>query len=162
MGLDNIALERLSLAAYLHDIGKVGTPDAILQKPTHLTPEERMMVQEHAACGAQIIASMPDFRDIADIVNCHHEHFDGSGSPAGLSGERIPLASRIVLVADAYDAMTSPRPFREALTHEEAIARLEAGAGRQFDPAAVSAFKNVNTNTHVYLHQTSYHQLMVS
>jgi putative two-component system response regulator len=162
MGLDNVALERLSLAAYLHDIGKVGTPDAILQKPSYLTPEERAIVQAHSACGAQIIASIPDLQDIADIVSCHHEHFDGSGSPAGLSGERIPLASRIVLVADSYDAMTSPRPFREALTHEEAIARLEAGAGHQFDPDAVSAFKDINTLTHVYPKKHSYDQHIVN
>src|SRR5919112_469283 len=140
MGLDEEALEQLALAAFLHDIGKIGTPDQILLKPGPLTPEETAQVRQHARRGARMLTGIVGLGGAADAVLYHHEHFDGSGYPEGLSGERIPLLSRIILVADAYDAMTSPRPFREALTHEEAVARLSEGAGTKFDPEIVRAF----------------------
>src|SRR5919112_973961 len=140
MGLDEEALEQLALAAFLHDIGKIGTPDHVLLKPGALSPEEFAEVRQHARRGARMLTGIVGLGGAADAVLYHHEHFDGSGYPEGLSGERIPLLSRIILVADAYDAMTSPRPFREALTHDEAVARLSEGAGTRFDPEVVRAF----------------------
>jgi response regulator RpfG family c-di-GMP phosphodiesterase len=133
-------LEEISLAAFLHDIGKIGTPESLLLKPAPLSVEERAVVHLHSELGARILGGVPEMADIADAIHHHHEHFDGSGYPEGLGGESIPMASRIILVADAYDAMTSPRPFREAYDHYEAIARLRSEAGKQFDPAVVDAF----------------------
>jgi putative two-component system response regulator len=140
MGLSEEALEQLSLAAFLHDIGKIGTPDQILLKPGPLTSEEAAQVRRHARRGARMLTGIVGLEGAADAVLHHHEHFDGTGYPDGLSGERIPVLSRIIHVADAYDAMTSPRPFREALAHEEAVARLLEGAGAGFDPEVVRTF----------------------
>jgi putative nucleotidyltransferase with HDIG domain len=141
MGMDEAALEELSLAAFLHDIGKIGTPDHILAKPAVLTDEERAIMQLYVERGARILASVPEMDEVANIVRYHQEHFDGAGYPEGLRGEQIPLSSRIISVANAYDAMTSPRPFRHALTHEETFQRLEERAEKHFDPAVVRAFK---------------------
>ena len=140
LGLDEEALERLSVAAFLHDIGKIGTPDSILLKPGPLSTEESAEMRRHARRGARMLTGIAGLEDAAEAVLHHHEHFDGTGYPDGLRGEQIPLTSRIILVADAYDAMTSPRPFREALSHEEAVARLEESAGTRFDPEVVRAF----------------------
>lgn len=145
MQLDEDALEKIALAAFLHDIGEIGTPDAILLKPAPLTEEERHVVKLHSGRGARMLSGIPDMADIADAVRHHHEHFDGSGYPEGLRGAQIPIASRIILVADAYDAMTSPRPFRNTLNHAAAIARLEDGVGGQFDPEVVNAFCRFDT-----------------
>jgi putative two-component system response regulator len=140
MRLDVARLEEISLAAFLHDIGKIGTPEGLLLKPAQLTDEERTVVQLHSERGARILEGVPEMAEIADAVRHHHEHFDGTGYPAGLKGESIPLASRIILVADAYDAMTSPRPFRQARAHHSAVAQLRSESGRQFDPIVVDAF----------------------
>jgi putative two-component system response regulator len=140
MRLDTATLEQISLAAILHDIGKIGTPDAILLKPTPFTDEERAVMQTHPERGARMLAGVPEMEDVAAIIRHHHEHWDGSGYPEGLSGELIPLASRIILVADAYDAMTSPRPFRDAYEHEAAVQLLKEGVGSHFDPEVVHAF----------------------
>jgi putative nucleotidyltransferase with HDIG domain len=134
------ALEQLTLAGLLHDIGKIGTPDNILLKPASLTDEEHAIVELHSERGARMLAGVPEMEEIVSAVRHHHEHFDGSGYPERLIGEQIPLASRIILVADAYDAMTSPRPFREAFDHDSAIDTLNLFAGTQFDPEVVRAF----------------------
>jgi HD-GYP domain-containing protein (c-di-GMP phosphodiesterase class II) len=141
MGLTEAALEELSLAAFLHDIGKIGTPDHILAKPASLTDEERAIMQLYVERGARIIASVPEMDEVANLVRYHQEHYDGGGYPEGLTCEQIPLSARIISVADAYDAMTSPRPFRHALTHEETVQRIEERSGKQFDPAVIRAFK---------------------
>jgi putative nucleotidyltransferase with HDIG domain len=133
-------LEQLSLAAILHDLGKIATPDAVLLKPAALTDEEQTVVRRHADTGARLLEGIPELADVAVTVRYHHEDYDGSGYPEGLAGERIPLASRIIRVADAYDAMTSPRPFRDAFSHAEAVARLVRDAGTRFDPEIVRAF----------------------
>ncbi|HEY9284226.1 MAG TPA: HD domain-containing phosphohydrolase [Pyrinomonadaceae bacterium] len=133
-------LEQISLAALMHDVGKIGTPDAILLKPAALTDEEHAVVRLHAERGARMLAEIPGMGEAAAAVRHHHEDFDGRGYPEGIAGERIPVASRIIRVADAYDAMTSPRPFRAALDHEAAVAELSRGAGTQFDPEVVRAF----------------------
>jgi putative nucleotidyltransferase with HDIG domain len=140
MRLDVAKLEDISLAAFLHDIGKIGTPESLLMKPAGHTDEERTLLQLHSECGARILGEVPEMAEIADAVRYHHEHFDGTGYPLGLKGERIPLASRIILVADAYDVMTSPRPFRNASNHDAAIAQLRSESGKQFDPSVVDAF----------------------
>nr|QEO74364.1 response regulator [uncultured bacterium] len=136
-------LESLSLSALMHDVGKVATPDAILLKSAALTDEERATVRLHAVRGARLLAAVPEMEEVAAAVRHHHEDFDGGGYPDGLDGERIPLASRIIRVADAYDAMTSPRPFRSALGHEAATEQLTKGAGTEFDPEVVAAFREL-------------------
>src|ERR1043166_1326308 len=138
--LDTAALEQLSLAATLHDIGKIATPDAVLLKPGPLTEEERACVRLPPERGARMLAGVPEMEDVAAAIRHHHEDWDGAGYPDGLAGEQIPLASRIIRLTDAYDAMTSPRPFRDALDHEAAVAELTKGAGRQYDPVVVRAF----------------------
>lgn len=140
MGLSAEALEQISLAGLLHDIGKIGTPDSILLKPASLTAEEHAIVELHSERGARMLAGIPEMEDIASVVRHHHEHFDGTGYPEHLVGVQIPLESRIILVADAYDAITNPRPFREAFDHDVAIDMLKREAGTQFDPDVVRAF----------------------
>ncbi|HEX8355683.1 MAG TPA: HD domain-containing phosphohydrolase, partial [Pyrinomonadaceae bacterium] len=140
MRLGTGALEQLSLAALLHDVGKISTPDSILLKPAALSEEERAVVRLHSERGARLLGAVPEMEEVAAAVRHHHENYDGTGYPEGLAGERIPLASRIIHVADAYDAMTSPRPFRDALDHERAVRALTKGAGSQFDPEVVAAF----------------------
>lgn len=140
MRVDVTTLEQISLSALLHDIGKIATPDQILLKPASLTDEERRIMQLHPERGARMLAGVPDMQEVADAVRYHHEHFDGGGYPEGLIGEQIPLAARIIHVADAYDAMTNPRPFREARDHQSALEQLRRRAGTQFDPQVVAAF----------------------
>lgn len=149
MELEAATLEQLSLAAFLHDIGKIGTPDSIFLKPGALTEEERTAMQLHSQCGSRLLREITDMEDAADAVLHHHEHFDGTGYPDGLRGEQIPLLSRIILVTDAYDAMTNPRAFREAWDHETALEQLHRRSGTQFDPRVVRAFSEVNTITQV-------------
>jgi PAS domain S-box-containing protein len=125
----------------LHDIGKLGVPDAILLKPRALTEREMRILQMHTMLGEHLLASVPFVSDLAhDIVAYHHERWDGCGYPWGLRGEAIPLAARIFAVADAFDAITNDRPYREARPMAVAVAEIDRGAGTQFDPAVVSAF----------------------
>lgn len=138
-------LEQLSLAALLHDVGKISTPDSILLKPAALSEEERAVVRMHSERGARLLSAVPEMEEVAAAVRHHHENWDGTGYPEGLAGEQIPLASRVIHVADAYDAMTSPRPFRDALDHARAVRALTSGAGAQFDPEVVSAFCGLET-----------------
>jgi putative nucleotidyltransferase with HDIG domain len=140
MRLDVCTLEQISLAALLHDVGKISTPDSILLKPAALTAEERAVVRLHSERGARLLAAVPEMEEVAAAVRHHHENYDGTGYPERLAGEQIPIASRIIHVADAYDAMTSPRPFRDALDHAAAVQALTDGAGSQFDPEIVSVF----------------------
>ena len=137
--LGGAQLEQLELAAFLHDIGKIGTPDSLLLKPAQLTDEERAVMQLHSERGARMLTGVPEMQDVIAAVRHHHENYDGTGYPEGLSSMQIPLVARIIHVADAYDAMTNPRPFREALSHEQALAHLKEHAGTQFDPEVVRA-----------------------
>ena len=135
----------------LHDIGKVGIPDVILQKPGPLTAEERRVMESHAALGAQIIAGVKILEGHgAAVVRHHHERWDGNGYPDRLAGERIPLAARIFAVADALDAITSDRPYRRGGSWDAASTEIERGAGAQFDPAVVAQFVACETQLRRY------------
>jgi diguanylate cyclase (GGDEF)-like protein len=137
MEWDDERLGLLRLAAMLHDVGKVAVPDEILRKPGPLTEAEYAEIKRHPLIGADLVARVEGLDPIVPWIRHSHEHFDGTGYPSGLCGEEIPLAARILLVADAYDAMTSDRPYRRALSREEALRELEEQAGRQFDPRCV-------------------------
>jgi len=139
LGLDEPARVVLDAGARLHDIGKVGIPDVILNKPGPLTPSEWEVMRRHPEWGAEVVALLPGTQEVAAAVRAHHERWDGTGYPDGLAGEDIPDAARIIAVADAWHAMTSDRSYRRALDDEDARRELEAGAGTQFDPVAVEA-----------------------
>ncbi|HWX73659.1 MAG TPA: diguanylate cyclase [Solirubrobacteraceae bacterium] len=129
----------LRLAAILHDVGKVAIPDSVLRKPGPLNEEEFELVKQHTRIGAELVSRIEDLDMITDWIRHSHEHFDGSGYPDGLRGEEIPEASRILLVADAFDAITSSRPYREGRSSAHARAELQRNAGTQFDPVCVAA-----------------------
>src|SRR4051794_5332211 len=141
LGLNGAALVELELAALLHDVGKVGVPGEVLSKPGALDEQERELVERHPALGAEILRRVQGLQPVATIVHYHHERWDGGGYPEGLVGERIPLASRIVCVCDAFHAMTSDRPYRSALSRTEAIEELRGNAGTQFDARIVQALE---------------------
>ncbi len=130
----------LELAGKLHDIGKVAIHENVLNKPGPLSADEYAHVKTHPVEGEKIIAEIPRLQSVAQVVRHHHERFDGGGYPDGLAREDIPLASRIIAVADSYDAMTSSRPYRPAMPSETAAYRIQAGAGTQFDPDLVDLF----------------------
>jgi diguanylate cyclase (GGDEF)-like protein len=130
-------------AAELHDVGKVAVPDDILSKPGPLDEEEFAFIRRHTLIGERIISAAPALSEVARLVRSSHERWDGGGYPDGLAGEEIPLASRIVFAADAFDAMTSTRPYNQPRSAEEAIRELRACAGTQFDPVVVEAFRAV-------------------
>ncbi|MFB5084781.1 HD-GYP domain-containing protein [Symbiobacterium thermophilum] len=135
--------ERLSIArmgALLHDIGKIGVPDAILRKPGRLTAEEYELMKQHTTIGAQILQGIDALVPAIPFVLCHHERWDGKGYPQGLAGEEIPIEGRILAIVDAFDAMTSVRVYRAPLTTETAVNEIRRCAGTQFDPALVPAF----------------------
>jgi diguanylate cyclase (GGDEF)-like protein len=140
LGLDADRIERLRLAGLLHDVGKIGVSDGILRKPGRLDAHEAAEMSNHVRIGHAIVASA-ELEEEARWVRHHHEHFDGSGYPDGLSGEEIPPESRIILVADAFEAMTADRPYRRARPVDEALAELDRLSGTQFDPACVDALR---------------------
>jgi PAS domain S-box-containing protein/diguanylate cyclase (GGDEF)-like protein/putative nucleotidyltransferase with HDIG domain len=139
LGLNEDRTREVEHVALLHDIGKVGVPDSILQKRDRLTDEEWVLMRQHPAIGARILAATRSLAHFAAAVNAEHERFDGAGYPDGLAGDAIPLASRITLACDAYHAMTSDRPYRAAMDNLTAQAEMRAGAGSQFDPEVVDA-----------------------
>ena len=139
LGWDDAQIGLLRLAGTLHDVGKVALPDHILRKPGPLTAEERAEIQTHSVVGASMVSRIPGMEPVAPWIRHSHEHVDGSGYPDGLAGETIPMASRILLVADAFDAMTSDRSYRRAMSVEDALAELRRCAGRQFDAQCVEA-----------------------
>jgi response regulator RpfG family c-di-GMP phosphodiesterase len=142
LGLSAVDQELLLEAAPMHDIGKVGIADNILLKPGRLTPDEFEIMKQHAIFGYEILkgSSSRVLQAGADIARAHHEKFDGSGYPNGLRGDSIPIFSRIVAVADVFDALTSERPYKEAWPLEQAVEHLRSNAGSHFDPACVEAF----------------------
>lgn len=142
LGLAPDSCRNLYLAAPLHDVGKVGIPDGVLLKPGRLDPDEFALVQTHTAIGQRILGGSASelIRLAAEIAEAHHEKWDGSGYPRGLAGAAIPLAARIVAVADVFDALTTQRPYKAAMSFEAALACIRAESGRHFDPACVEAF----------------------
>jgi diguanylate cyclase (GGDEF)-like protein len=138
--LDDEHVEQLKLAGRLHDLGKIAIPDRVLQKPSALTVHEERQLAHHPQLGASLLDGM-DIRPVDLWIKHHHEHWDGSGYPHGLAGEEIPFGSRLILVADAYDAITTDRSYREAATPDEAIVELRRNAGVQFDPSVVAALE---------------------
>jgi putative two-component system response regulator len=143
MGLPDDILKDLELAGILHDVGKIGVPESILWKPARLTPEEQAIMAQHPVRSAQIIGDIPVLGRARDWVLHHHEYMDGSGYPDHLVGEQIPLGARIILVADAYDAMTTDRPYRKAIGYEKAATELRKYSGKQFDGQVVEALLSV-------------------
>lgn len=140
LGLKDDELEIIEYAAMLHDIGKIAVSDVILLKPGRLNDEEWAVVKKHPAVSSDILSSLKLLHAELPAVRHHHERFDGKGYPDGLKGEVIPLYARILALADAYDAMTSARPYREALSKEDAIREIEKGKGSQFDPRLADIF----------------------
>jgi HD-GYP domain-containing protein (c-di-GMP phosphodiesterase class II) len=140
LGLEEPELQNLEIAALLHDIGKVGVPDAILRKPGKLEADEYALMKKHPEYGWAVLRMLPGFERAALDILHHHETFDGQGYPAGLKEAESPIVSRIVSVIDAFDAMVSSRPYRKGLPFEEAVRRLIVASGTQFDPVVVQCF----------------------
>jgi putative nucleotidyltransferase with HDIG domain len=141
LGFGPVMLDALRLGGELHDIGKIGTRDAVLNKPGKLTTEEFEEIKRHTTDGAEMLSVLGDEHpEVLRIVRSHHERFDGSGFPDGLRGTSIPQSARIVAVVDAFDAMTSNRAYRDSQDHRWAYGELTSGAGSHFDPDLVNAF----------------------
>jgi putative nucleotidyltransferase with HDIG domain len=140
MGCDKKAIEALHRAAFLHDIGKIGIPLRILDKPGRLTDAEYQEVKGHPVIGAKILEPIEAYEDAIPIIVQHHERFDGKGYPHGLRGEEATLGARILAVADVYDALISNRPYRQGWVEEEVIQTIINESGKQFDPKVVEAF----------------------
>jgi putative nucleotidyltransferase with HDIG domain len=140
LGLERDELDAIRHGALFHDIGKLAVPDAILTKPGRLTSDEFETIKLHSAEGARIVGKLGSLRAAVPLIRHHHERWDGRGYPDGLAGAAIPLGAAIVGLADAWDAMTTDRPYQQALTLERAVAEVRAGRGTQFAPAVVDAF----------------------
>jgi len=140
LGLDDRQLRQLSVAANFHDIGKIQVPSTILNKPEKLTDDEFRLVKEHPEHGVRILTPLIDDPAILNAVRTHHERVDGTCYPNGLKGYQIPLFARVIAIADSFDAMTSWRPYREAMNQPEALDEIRREAGTQFDPLLVEAF----------------------
>jgi len=136
-------VQAVQYAAILHDVGKIGIPDSILNKPGKLNEDEWEVMKRHPSIGADILAKIAGFERVSEATLAHHERFDGQGYPAGIAGTNISIEARIVSVIDAYDAMTHERPYRKAMSHDEAMKQLDLHSGTQFDPAVVEVLKAV-------------------
>jgi putative nucleotidyltransferase with HDIG domain len=147
MGLEADELRVIARGAFLHDIGKIATPDSILLKPGKLSDEEMAIMKEHCERGYEMVRKIPFLREAAEIVYAHQERFDGTGYPRGLQGEEIPLGARIFAIADSLDAMTSDRPYRKGTTFAAATEEIVRCAGQQFDPQIVDVFLAVSNET---------------
>ncbi len=146
MGIPDEQIRVIARGAFLHDIGKMAIPDAILRKPGALTPEEREIMREHCYHGYQMLKKIPFLGEAAEIVYSHQECFDGTGYPRGLKGNEIPLGARMFAVADTLDAITSDRPYRPAQTVAAAQKEIQKWSGRQFDPEVVKVFVSMPDN----------------
>jgi putative nucleotidyltransferase with HDIG domain len=140
---DERMLDAIDAAALLHDIGKLGIPDRLLHKPGPLTADEYDAVKQHVIVGADILSAIPFRGPLALIVRHHHENWDGSGYPEGLKGDEIPIGARVLSIVDCYDALTSDRPYRRAVSHGSAIAMIHERRGTMYDPDLVDAFLRI-------------------
>ena len=147
--LDEPARTTIKRAALLHEIGKLGVPEEILQKADRLTPEEYEKIKRHPVLGAEMCRSLPDGAEISAIVRSHHENWDGQGYPDGLARDAIPIGARIIAIADAYDTLTMDRPYRPAYSPEEALQILWFGSESQWDPRLVELFDRIVRPTFV-------------
>jgi putative nucleotidyltransferase with HDIG domain len=143
MGLNDTVLSPLRLAALLHDIGKIGVPDAILHKPGSLNEDEWAFIRKHPQTGYDILKNIPFLEPSLDAILHHHEKFNGKGYPAGISGNAISLSARILAVVDVYDALTSNRPYRPAFSSEKALEIIRGESGQQFDPEIIQALLRI-------------------
>jgi putative nucleotidyltransferase with HDIG domain len=150
-GLSNPDAPEIEFGFLLHDIGKIAVPDAILYKPGALTTEERQQMARHPTAGAEILGGIEFLQEASKIVHSHHERWDGTGYPDGLKGEGIPIAARVFAVADVFDALTTDRPYRQALTVAEARQMIARGSGTQFDPSVVEAFESIDDETFAHI-----------
>jgi len=144
MDLPQDRVRIIARGAFLHDVGKMAIPDAILRKPGRLSPEEQAIMREHALLGYQMLRKIPFLQEASDIVYSHQERYDGSGYPRGLRGDQIPLGARIFAIADTFDAMTSDRPYRAAQSISSGRREIERNAGKQFDPEVVKVFLSIS------------------
>jgi putative nucleotidyltransferase with HDIG domain len=147
--------DTLRYGAYLHDLGKIEVESAILNKAGSLTEEEWEVMKKHTVLGSEIVRPLLFFQDISPIIRSHHENYDGTGYPDGLKGEEIPLLARIVRLADSFDAMTTDRPYRKALTFSQACQELRKNAGKHYDPYLVDLF--LEAVSEVYEKQKTYY-----
>ncbi|MEI7473996.1 MAG: HD domain-containing phosphohydrolase [bacterium] len=146
LGMTDVELSELELAGLLHDIGMIGIPETILNKPEYLTQDEFFIVKKHVTFGVKILSDIKQLESIIKIIEAHHEKFDGSGYPKGLKEHDIPMSAAIIAVADAYDSMTSERAYRKGLAHHIAVAEISKNAGTQFNPVVVDGFLSVIDN----------------
>ena len=140
LNLDDTTLEEIETAGLLHDIGKIGIPQKILCKPDKLTDEEYEVMKSHPARAEKMLMGIKKLTVVSNWLRCHHERWDGKGYPYGLKGEEIPISGRIIALADTYDAMTSTRSYRKALSHETASEEIKRCAGTQIDPVLAELF----------------------
>jgi putative nucleotidyltransferase with HDIG domain len=143
LGLNSQTVSNVSYGALLHDIGKIEIPREILNKHTRLSEEEWVILKQHPQWGADMIRPLSSIKGVKDIILYHHENLDGTGYPKGLKGEEIPIGARILRIADSYDAMTTNRPYKEALTKEQALEELVRYSGIYYDPVIVKEFINM-------------------
>ena len=144
LGVPQQGIKKIRLAGLIHDIGKIGVRESVLNKPDKLTDKEFQHIKYHCELGERILAPIVEEKEILQVVRHHHERYDGSGYPDGLSGQQIPLGARILAVADSYDAMVSERPYREAMNIEAVCTEIERYVGTQFDPEVVGAFLRIS------------------
>jgi putative two-component system response regulator len=143
-GLSGDDLKHIHIAGLVHDVGKIGMPEAILRKQSRLTDEEFAVVKQHPEIGWRILRDIPQFAPVLDGVRFHHERFDGRGYPHGLKGEGIPLFARIIAIADTFDAMSSTRTYRAAKPREAVLAEMQSCAGTQHDPRLFQSFRSID------------------
>ena len=151
LGMGEKTRNQILLAALLHDVGKIGVPDRVLRKPGALSAEETDALQKHPMMGAIIVGAVPGFEETLDAIRHHHERWDGAGYPFGLKEKEIPLAARLMAVADAFSAMTTDRPYRKGMSEEDALGLLQAGSGSQWDPECIAAFLEARRKANSWL-----------
>ena len=150
LGLADDEIQEIHIAAHLHDIGKIGIPDSILLKPGRLDDEEWVLMKQHPQIGADILSKSPSFSRISAIILHHHERYDGKGYPDGLKGEDIPIAAQVVSIVDVYDALVSPRVYKKAFPHEQAMQMIMNGECGVFNPLLLECLEEIQDQIRAY------------